>query len=84
MRKLKVVLLLASSLFAAAAASAIVYDEPVDSHSMMGRGMMGGGMTGRMGGMREHCSAMMSGRADHGRPNEQWRNHPSSAPDGDK
>jgi len=79
MRKLKVVLLLASSLFAAAAASAIVYAEPVHSHSMMG-----GGTMGRMGGMMEHCSAMMSGGTGHGRPNEQWRNHPSPAPDGDK
>ena len=79
MRKLKVVLLLASSLFAAAAASAIVYAEPVDSHSMMG-----GSTMGRMGGMMEHCSAMMSGGTGHGRPNEQWRNHPSPAPDGDK
>jgi len=39
---------------------------------------------GRMGGMMEHCSAMMSGGTGHGRPNEQWRNHPSPAPDGDK
>jgi hypothetical protein len=76
MRKFNLMLLFAATVFAAAA-SAVVYADTVDSHSMMGRRMMGG-MMGRMGAMMEHCGAMM--RGGNGRPNEQWRNGPSATP----
>jgi hypothetical protein len=43
-----------------------------DYLSMSHASMMGEGMMGTMGGMMEHCTAMMRG-ADGQRPNDQWR-----------
>jgi hypothetical protein len=81
MRKFNLILLSAVTAFAFAA-SAVVYADTVDSHSMMGRGMMGGATMGRMSQMMEHCGSMMGGRS--GRPNEQWRNGSSATPEDSK
>jgi hypothetical protein len=91
MRKSAMTLLLATTFFAITAVSAVVYarDSDASSGSMMGHGMMGGGMMGgghmmggQMGRMMEHCGAMMQGDdRGSGRPNEQWRDGRSPAPD---
>jgi hypothetical protein len=85
MRKSKLVLLLATALFTVTALSAVVYARDSDdtSGSMMGGGMMGRGMTGgghMMGMMMGHCGDMMRGDRGSGRPNEQWRDGRSPAP----
>lgn len=81
----KSTLLLATISIAVVALSAAVYARDSDDwpNSMMGSGMMGGrgmmsgGMMGRMNGMMDHCGAMMRGDHSSGRPNDQWRNPPS-------
>jgi len=76
MRKSAQTLLLATTFFTLTAVSAVVYarDSDGSSGSMMGHGMMGGQMSRMMG----HCGDMMQG---NGRPNEQWRDGRSPAPD---
>ena len=84
MRKSKLALLLAAALFTVAAMSAVVYARDSDdmSGSMMGGGRMGRGMMrgGMMGMMTGHCGDMMRGDRGSGRPNEQWRDGRSPAP----
>jgi hypothetical protein len=86
MRKSTLTLLLATTFFTLTAASAITYarDSDGSSGSMMGHGMMGGGhmMGGQMSRMMGQCGAMMQGNdRGSGRPNEQWRDGRSPAPD---
>jgi hypothetical protein len=85
MRKCKLALLLAAALFTVVAMSPVVYARDSDdtSGSMMGGGMMGRGMMGgehMMGMMTGHCGDMMRGDRGSGRPNEQWRDGRSPAP----
>ena len=90
MRKSKLMTLLAAASFAVIASSAMVYASDSDGSSssmmgrggMMGRGMMGGGgMAGRTSQMMGHCGSMMQSDRGSGRPNEQWRDGKSPAPD---
>jgi len=82
MRKSALTLLLATTFFTLTAVSAVVYARESDgsSGSMMGHGMIGGGhmMGGQMSRMMGHCGDMMQGNS---RPNEQWRDGRSPAPD---
>jgi hypothetical protein len=85
MRKSALTLLFATTFFTVAAVSATVYARDSDDssgsmmgHGMMGRGMMGGGHMMGMSRMMRHCGDMMQG---NGRPNEQWRDGRSTAPD---
>ena len=85
MRKSKLVLLLATALLTVTALSAVVYARDSDdtSGSMMGGGMIGRGMMGgghMMGMMMGHCGDMMRADRGSGRPNEQWRDGRSPAP----
>jgi hypothetical protein len=88
MRKSNLALLLAAALFTVVATSAMVYARDSDdtSRSMMSGGMMGGGMMGgrhMMGTSRTagHCGDMMGNDRGSGRPNDQWRDGRSPAPD---
>jgi hypothetical protein len=88
MRKSKFVMLLAAASFAFVATSAIVYASDSDGSSgsmlgrgMMGRGMMGGGHMMGMSQMMRHCGDMMRSDRGSGRPNEQWRDGQSPAPE---
>jgi hypothetical protein len=75
---LKSALLLATTILAVTAVSAMVYaDSDGSSGSMMRNGMMGGGMMGRMSRMMSGCGAMMHGDSPSGRPNDQWRKAPN-------
>jgi hypothetical protein len=85
MRKFKLAALFATALFTVTTVSAVVYARDSDDMSgsmtgggMMGRGMMGGGHM--MGTMMGHCGDMMRGDRGSGRPNEQWRDGRSPAP----
>ena len=80
MRKFKLAALFAAALFTAVATSTVVNARDSDdaSGSMMGRGMMRGGHM--MGMMTGHCGDMMRGDRGSGRPNEQWRDGRSPAP----
>jgi len=88
MRKSNLALLLAAALFTVIATSAMVYARDSDdtSRSMMSGGMMSGGMMGggHMMGMSRtagHCGGMMGNDRGSGRPNDQWRDGRSPAPD---
>jgi hypothetical protein len=83
MRKSNLALLLAAALFIVVATSAMVYARDSDdtSRSMMSGGMMGGRHmmgTSRTAG---HCGGMMGNDRGSGRPNDQWRDGRSPAPD---
>ena len=87
MRKFKLALPVAA-VFAATALSAVVYARAADDSSgsmmrggMMGRGMMRGGHMMGMSRMMGHCGDMMRGDHGSGRPNDQWRDNRSPAPD---
>jgi hypothetical protein len=85
MRKSKLTALFAAVLFTVVAMSAVVYarDSGDASGSMMGGGMMGKGTMGgghMMGMMMGHCGDMMRGDRGSGRPNEQWCDGRSPAP----
>jgi hypothetical protein len=92
MRKSNLALLLAAALFTVIATSAMVYARDSDDTSrsmmsggMMSGGMMGGGMMGggHMMGMSRtagHCGDMMVNDRGSGRPNDQWRDGRSPAP----
>ncbi|MBI2584751.1 MAG: hypothetical protein HYW28_02575 [Rhodospirillales bacterium] len=77
-----------------AAAPALYANETGKSGgSMMGPGMMGGGMMGmmnmmgQMGPMMEQCNQMMGGMTgDRGatKPNEQWRKDSPTTPEGNR
>lgn len=88
MRNFKLAVLLAAAVFAVTATSAVVYarDSEDTSRSMMSGGMMSGGMMGGghmmgMSRMTGHCGDMMGHDRGSGRPNDQWRDGRSPAPD---
>ena len=75
MHKSKQALLLGATFAAVTVLPAILYARDSDGPS---GSMMGGGMgTSRMMG---HCGDMMRGDRGSGRPNEQWRDGRSPAP----
>jgi hypothetical protein len=88
MRKSNLALPLAAALFAVIATSAMVYARDSDDTSgsmmrggMMSNGMMGGGRMMGMSRMAGHCGDMMRNDRGSGRPNDQWRDGQSPAPD---
>lgn len=82
MHNFKLALLFAAVFTIAAMSAAMVYARDSDdtSSSMMRGGMMGRGMM-KMSRMMGHCGDMMGNDRDSGRPNEQWRDGQSPAPD---
>jgi Spy/CpxP family protein refolding chaperone len=86
MRNTRRLLSLAAVFTAVTAVPAALYAQQPHgpSGSMMRGGMMGGGqMMERMGGMMDHCGAMMQGGSRGDRPNDQWRRNPPTAPNRD-
>jgi hypothetical protein len=88
MRNVKLALLLATAIFAVTATSAMVYARDSDdtSGSMMRGGMMGRGMMDDrhmmgMSRMMGHCGDRMGNDRSSDRPNDQWRDGRSPAPD---
>lgn len=80
MRKTLAPCAFASILVAGAVAASSLYaqDNREAAGSMMDKGMMGMGMMmKRMTQMMDHCNGMMN----RTRPNEQWRENKSSAPE---
>ena len=83
MRKSKRALLLGATVLAVTVLPAMLYARDSDgpSGSMMGGGMMGGGHTMGTSRMMGHCGDMMRDDRGSGRPNDQWRDGQSPAPD---